>query len=56
MIGLASVIRDLRAVESGADAAVGTTSTQRIKSALQPPLTGSSNPLFASGPADAHER
>ena len=48
-------------VESGADAAVGATSTQRIKTqriklALQPTLTGSNSPPFTSGLADAHKR
>jgi len=43
-------------VESGADATVDAASTQRIKLALQPTLTGSNNPPFVSGLADAHER
>ncbi|MFD9500453.1 trypco2 family protein [Streptomyces sp. NPDC060035] len=43
-------------VESGADAAVSTTSTQRISLALQPTLAGANNPPFISGRADAHEQ
>ncbi|MEK2478014.1 MULTISPECIES: trypco2 family protein [Streptomyces] len=43
-------------VESGAEATAGTTTTQRIKLALQPTLTGTNAHPFVSGPADAHEQ
>jgi hypothetical protein len=43
-------------MESGVDGTVGTASTQRIKLALQPTLTGSATPPFVCGSADAHER
>ncbi|MBF6045461.1 hypothetical protein GO001_09530 [Streptomyces sp. NRRL B-1677] len=43
-------------VESGAEAAMGATSTQRITLALKPALRGSGNGPFVSGPADSHEQ
>ncbi|CAM5582115.1 Trypsin-co-occurring domain-containing protein OS=Streptomyces alboniger OX=132473 GN=CP975_27765 PE=4 SV=1 [Streptomyces alboniger] len=43
-------------VESGADAASGATSTQRISLALQPTLMGADIPPLVSGRADANER
>lgn len=43
-------------VESGTDAALSATSTQRISLSLQPTLTGADNPPFVSGRADANER
>ncbi|PNE40795.1 MULTISPECIES: trypco2 family protein [Streptomyces] len=43
-------------VESGAEATAGATTTQRIKLALQPTLTGTNAHPFVSGPADAHEQ
>lgn len=43
-------------VEFGADAAVDATSTQRIKLALQPTLTGSNNLPLVSGLANADEQ
>ncbi|MGP3922777.1 trypco2 family protein [Streptomyces sp. 8N616] len=43
-------------VESGADATVSATSTQRITLALQPTLTGANNSPYVSGTAGAHER
>ncbi|MEY9842136.1 trypco2 family protein [Streptacidiphilus sp. EB103A] len=43
-------------VESGVDAAVDTTATQRIKLVLQPTLRESNNPPFVSGIAEADER
>jgi hypothetical protein len=43
-------------LESGADAVVGTVSSQRINLTLQPTLTGSHTPPLVSGLADAHEQ
>lgn len=43
-------------VESGVDATVGATSTQRITLALQPTLTRSGNPAYVSGIAAADEQ
>ncbi|MFJ1617092.1 MULTISPECIES: trypco2 family protein [unclassified Streptomyces] len=43
-------------VESGADMTASRTSTQLIKLALQPTLTGSHNPPFVSGRAGRNER
>ncbi|MFJ5227963.1 trypco2 family protein [Streptomyces sp. NPDC088400] len=43
-------------VESGAEAAVGATSTQRITLALQPTLAGSGHSPLVSGFADEDER
>ncbi|WP_327417297.1 trypco2 family protein [Streptomyces sp. NBC_01233] len=43
-------------VESGAEAAVGTVSAQRISLALQPALAGTDKPPFISGRADADEQ
>jgi hypothetical protein len=43
-------------VESGADASVTATSTQRISLALQPTLVGANNPPLITGRADAHEQ
>ncbi|MGY5129458.1 trypco2 family protein [Streptomyces nigrescens] len=43
-------------VETGADAAVGATSTQRIQLVLQPTLRGSGNPPSVSGRADVNEQ
>lgn len=43
-------------VESGAEAAVSSTGTQRITLALKPTLVGSGEPPYVSGLADAHER
>lgn len=43
-------------VESGADAAVGATSTQRIKLALQPTFAESDKPPLVSGLANAGEQ
>lgn len=42
--------------ESGANAGVATTSTQRITLALQPTMAGANTPPFISGLADADER
>ena len=43
-------------VESGADTMANRTSTQLIKLALRPTLTGSPNPPFVSGRAGRNER
>lgn len=43
-------------VESGVEAAVDATSTQRITLTLQPTLTGLSDPAFVSGRPEAHEQ
>ncbi|GES34166.1 trypco2 family protein [Streptomyces angustmyceticus] len=43
-------------VESGADATVGATRTQRLTLALQPTLTRSGNPPFVSGTTGANEQ
>ncbi|MGP3947663.1 trypco2 family protein [Streptomyces sp. 7N604] len=43
-------------VESGAEASVGTTTTQRITLTLQPTLAGGEQPALISGRAGAHEQ
>ncbi|MEU2872165.1 trypco2 family protein [Streptomyces olivoreticuli] len=43
-------------VESGAEAAMGATSTQRITLALKPTLRGSGTGPFVSGPTAPHEQ
>ncbi|MEV3929333.1 MULTISPECIES: trypco2 family protein [unclassified Streptomyces] len=43
-------------VESGAEAAVAHTGTQRITLSLKPTIAGSVNPPYVSGNAEAHER
>ncbi|GAB2813737.1 hypothetical protein GCM10027073_52520 [Streptomyces chlorus] len=43
-------------VESGVDAALSATSTQRVSLVLQPTLAGANRPPFVSGRADANER